>query len=227
MSLVLVDLGLAEDGVALVRALRRRRGQPLPVVVFSGIGDAGRPGAGAVGDERRGLRQRAREHAADSAGARAASLSGQLQPTGQRADRARRAGHLSGRPDDCGRGDARRRQGRTGDPDDESAAARGRPFRSGSGCRAATRTSTSPAASPGAIARSGMGVQFEQVSANDQRIIDDVRRRASVERRLLTRTPRSSRRLFAVTMQGRAGVGEDRHPQRRQTRRRRARRTRA
>jgi uncharacterized protein (TIGR02266 family) len=36
VNLVLVDLGLAEDGVALVRALRRRRGQPLPVVVFSG-----------------------------------------------------------------------------------------------------------------------------------------------------------------------------------------------
>lgn len=36
VNLVLVDLGLAEDGVGLVRALRRRRGQPLPVVAFSG-----------------------------------------------------------------------------------------------------------------------------------------------------------------------------------------------
>jgi len=36
ISLVLVDLGLAEDGVAFVRELRQLAGRALPVVVFSG-----------------------------------------------------------------------------------------------------------------------------------------------------------------------------------------------
>lgn len=36
VSLALVDLGLADDGVALVRALRAAAGRVLPVVVFSG-----------------------------------------------------------------------------------------------------------------------------------------------------------------------------------------------
>ena len=36
VSLAIVDLGLAEDGVALVRALRQRSGRPIPVVVFAG-----------------------------------------------------------------------------------------------------------------------------------------------------------------------------------------------
>ena len=41
VSLVLLDLGLAEDGVSFVRALRQRAGRPLPVVVFAGtVGSA-------------------------------------------------------------------------------------------------------------------------------------------------------------------------------------------
>jgi uncharacterized protein (TIGR02266 family) len=36
VSLVLIDLGLADDGVALVRALRSLAGRALPIVVFSG-----------------------------------------------------------------------------------------------------------------------------------------------------------------------------------------------
>jgi uncharacterized protein (TIGR02266 family) len=36
ISLVLVDLGLADDGVALVQAVRRSAGRALPVVVFAG-----------------------------------------------------------------------------------------------------------------------------------------------------------------------------------------------
>lgn len=36
VSLALVDLGLADDGVALVRALRHATGRALPVVVFAG-----------------------------------------------------------------------------------------------------------------------------------------------------------------------------------------------
>jgi uncharacterized protein (TIGR02266 family) len=36
ISLALLDLGLAEDGVGLVRALRRRAGGMFPVVVFAG-----------------------------------------------------------------------------------------------------------------------------------------------------------------------------------------------
>src|SRR5438105_5772617 len=36
ISLALVDLGLADDGVAFVRALRQRAGRALPVVVFAG-----------------------------------------------------------------------------------------------------------------------------------------------------------------------------------------------
>jgi len=36
MNLILVDLALGEDGVELVRALRKRRGQTVPVVVFAG-----------------------------------------------------------------------------------------------------------------------------------------------------------------------------------------------
>ena len=41
VSLALVDLGLAEDGIAFVRALRHAAGRPLPVVVFAGtVGSA-------------------------------------------------------------------------------------------------------------------------------------------------------------------------------------------
>lgn len=36
ISLALVDLGLAEDGVGFIRALRETAGRPLPVVVFAG-----------------------------------------------------------------------------------------------------------------------------------------------------------------------------------------------
>jgi len=36
ISLALIDLGLAQDGVAFVRALREHAGRALPVVVFSG-----------------------------------------------------------------------------------------------------------------------------------------------------------------------------------------------
>jgi DNA-binding NarL/FixJ family response regulator len=36
ISLVLLDLGLAEDGIGFVRDLRRAARQPLPIVVFSG-----------------------------------------------------------------------------------------------------------------------------------------------------------------------------------------------
>jgi uncharacterized protein (TIGR02266 family) len=36
VSLALVDLGLADDGVALVRGLQEAAGRPLPVVVFAG-----------------------------------------------------------------------------------------------------------------------------------------------------------------------------------------------
>ncbi len=36
MNLILVDLSLAADGVELVRRLRKRRGQTVPVVVFAG-----------------------------------------------------------------------------------------------------------------------------------------------------------------------------------------------
>ena len=36
ISLALVDLGLAEDGVAFVHALRRSAGRALPIVVFAG-----------------------------------------------------------------------------------------------------------------------------------------------------------------------------------------------
>ena len=36
VNLVLLDLGLAEDGIGLVRALRQKSRQPLPIVVFSG-----------------------------------------------------------------------------------------------------------------------------------------------------------------------------------------------
>jgi len=36
ISLALVDLGLAEDGVAFVQALRRAAGRALPIVVFAG-----------------------------------------------------------------------------------------------------------------------------------------------------------------------------------------------
>jgi uncharacterized protein (TIGR02266 family) len=36
ISLALVDLGLAEDGVAFIRALRGTAGRPVPVVVFAG-----------------------------------------------------------------------------------------------------------------------------------------------------------------------------------------------
>ncbi len=36
VSLALVDLGLAEDGVAFVRALRHAADRPLPVVIFAG-----------------------------------------------------------------------------------------------------------------------------------------------------------------------------------------------
>jgi uncharacterized protein (TIGR02266 family) len=41
VSLALVDLGMAQDGVSFVRALRESAGRPLPIVVFSGtIGSA-------------------------------------------------------------------------------------------------------------------------------------------------------------------------------------------
>ena len=41
ISLALVDLGLAEDGVSFVRALRQAAGRPLPVVIFAGtVGSA-------------------------------------------------------------------------------------------------------------------------------------------------------------------------------------------
>jgi uncharacterized protein (TIGR02266 family) len=41
VSLALVDLGMAQDGVSFVRALRESAGRPLPVVVFSGtVGSA-------------------------------------------------------------------------------------------------------------------------------------------------------------------------------------------
>jgi uncharacterized protein (TIGR02266 family) len=41
VSLALVDLGLAPDGVAFVRALRESSGRPVPVVIFSGtVGSA-------------------------------------------------------------------------------------------------------------------------------------------------------------------------------------------
>ena len=36
VNLMLLDLGLAEDGIGLVRTLRQRSRQPLPIVVFSG-----------------------------------------------------------------------------------------------------------------------------------------------------------------------------------------------
>jgi uncharacterized protein (TIGR02266 family) len=36
ISLALIDLGLADDGVALVRTLRERAGRQLPLVVFAG-----------------------------------------------------------------------------------------------------------------------------------------------------------------------------------------------
>lgn len=46
MSLLLVDLGLSDDGVALVRSLRLTAGRSLPVVVFSGsISSAAQVGA--------------------------------------------------------------------------------------------------------------------------------------------------------------------------------------
>ena len=41
VSLALVDLGMAQDGVSFVKALRESSGRPLPVVVFSGtVGSA-------------------------------------------------------------------------------------------------------------------------------------------------------------------------------------------
>jgi uncharacterized protein (TIGR02266 family) len=40
ISLALVDLGLAEDGIDFVRALRQAAGRPLPVVVFAGSVDS-------------------------------------------------------------------------------------------------------------------------------------------------------------------------------------------
>ena len=41
VSLALVDLGLARDGIAFVRALREASGRPMPVVIFSGtVGSA-------------------------------------------------------------------------------------------------------------------------------------------------------------------------------------------
>jgi uncharacterized protein (TIGR02266 family) len=41
VSLALVDLGLAPDGVTLVRALRESSGRPVPIVIFSGtVGSA-------------------------------------------------------------------------------------------------------------------------------------------------------------------------------------------
>jgi uncharacterized protein (TIGR02266 family) len=36
VSLVLIDLGMAEDGAGLVRSLKQAAGRPLPVVVFAG-----------------------------------------------------------------------------------------------------------------------------------------------------------------------------------------------
>ena len=36
VDLVLIDLGLDEDGIALVTSLRKARAQPVPIVVFSG-----------------------------------------------------------------------------------------------------------------------------------------------------------------------------------------------
>ena len=85
----------------------RRGRRAVPVVVFAGSVSSADQIVGARRCRAWRVYQRARRNAADSAGARAAPVSGQLQPPHERARHGVAADLISRRPDDCRRADTR------------------------------------------------------------------------------------------------------------------------
>ncbi len=112
VSLALVDLSLAPDGVAFVRALREDAGRLIPIVVFAGSVPSASEAAALAAVPRLGLPERIGEPGGHSARARTAPVPGQLQPAGRKANHAGRARFGPGGTGDYGGHVPERRRGR-------------------------------------------------------------------------------------------------------------------